>query len=436
MIITTFRRYTDKISMFIISRDIGTALCWTRPLLFENLVRRLIDIHPLSYSSANDIAVKVAQMADRVAFQAEHADRCAIGGYQFCSLPGVSQQARTSVLRLVRIYDTWRLRPFDPNSDTRVVSSMQTLRSVGTSNSRFNLMGDPWQALFMLPSTRQTLSAQSIRDLLLVLSIDEDPGFGDWEQVTERSAYFVYEWFADDELRQIIEQAAPSPTLAGRWGIPEKIPLCSFPRMGCGRDKFGEEATLVMVFSALAKAWNEVDFSDLGTKQVRYCIKLLRSTVYAVFSASISKTISFVVLEKRLREPEKNGKRPVKPTILGERRAPVDTEAEWDYWMDLERKWLMDVFALRETFGKKRSTTLIRQESRDRAESVREYTSRKRCGVLGSTAERGKKEVEEKTARTPWKKHRERYNTDNIGRAGGEKQAQMSAVAFERRCWR
>jgi hypothetical protein len=54
------------------------------------------------------------------------------------------------------------------------------------------------------------------------------------------------------------------------WGVSEA-------------NEFGAEATRVMIFNVLASTWNQANFHDLQKNQVRSHIKLLRSTILAVF---------------------------------------------------------------------------------------------------------------------------------------------------------
>ncbi|KAJ7923929.1 hypothetical protein B0H13DRAFT_41634 [Mycena leptocephala] len=189
-------------------------------LLFENLVRRLTDEHPLDHSIANDIVIKVAQIAEKISFRVErHWDLCGNAGYRFCALPNVSQEAILSALRLVRIPSSSMLRYFQSKPGSFPTGSNLTwlyriLESLGNSDgTHVHLIGGLWQALFLCRSdmARKALPRQSIRVLLSVLATDEEDSTFD-EKEAQRFAYpacgvldSADHWFADNELLQILQ---------------------------------------------------------------------------------------------------------------------------------------------------------------------------------------------------------------------------------------
>jgi hypothetical protein len=299
-----------------------------------------------------------------------------------------------------------------------------------------------------------------------MLSTEEgDPFFDDWAKESKQVAYFACDvldsadhWFADDELRYILQQRSiwanlgrvgeftPSYTNLGdklsrepEWKniISNDLPgwLGQWPtiintdctwftdehraqfRSVLSRvwdadeseaEEFGEEATVVMVFSALAKTWNRVHFLNLDMKQVRYHINLLCSTVWAAFSARIRPLPPVIIPSQRFKdtimvclaealvaagENVKHGSGSDSTmeldlkdsidrladllsglafTIQGELRTPqhADTVNKWGYWYDLQNTWLQEVAALREAFEKAASGRLIMQESRGSGETV------------------------------------------------------------------
>ncbi|KAJ6564509.1 hypothetical protein B0H19DRAFT_1141260 [Mycena capillaripes] len=215
-------------------------------LLFENLVRRLEDVQPLDDSIANEIVIKVSQIADRIFFREEASEeaseegpmyRCTNAAYRFCAKPGVSQEAITAALRLVRISGPWELGDLHSNpqalsadSDTTWLS--KTLEYVPTLRAHFDLAQDLWQTLFLLPSARDRLSAKSIPVLLSVLSTDpEDPVFDGQEKAAEMIAYCACgflntadHWFADNDLRPLLERRQVWANLGAREQITHFTP--------------------------------------------------------------------------------------------------------------------------------------------------------------------------------------------------------------------
>ncbi|KAF7335503.1 hypothetical protein MVEN_02204000 [Mycena venus] len=312
-------------------------------LLFENLIKRLTDLRPLDYGIANDIVIKVSQIADKVSFTVDwHINRCVEAGYRFCALPGVSQEAIRSALQLVASNSVWELREIlsHPNSLSTSIDItwlFKTLEWVGSLNSGSNtrILGDLWQALFLLPFARDTLPMESIRVLLSALPTEED----DWDRAYLRAhlACAILDstdhWFAEDELCPILQQPSVWANLGQggdyNWSyyslgnklsqhpgwteiISSDLPgwLLGWPgiisdmseekkhqvnfrsvlsRVWNGDEAeandFGEEATRVMVFNALTSTWNQADFSDWGVNHVGHHINLLDCTVSAVFAA-------------------------------------------------------------------------------------------------------------------------------------------------------
>ncbi|KAF7369352.1 hypothetical protein MVEN_00263800 [Mycena venus] len=142
-------------------------------LLFKNLVRRLTDSNPLNTEIAANIVIKAAKIADSMSLELVDADGIK-AVYCFCALPGVSQEAIISTLRLVRleIYilgnHNWGVEILPMAYDTtwlhRTVESVCTM----TSDSDVNFIRDLWQALFILRHFhRMTLKTYHI---LLVVS--------------------------------------------------------------------------------------------------------------------------------------------------------------------------------------------------------------------------------------------------------------------------
>jgi hypothetical protein len=240
-------------------------------------------------------------------------------------------------------------------ADNDITWLRRAVESVHDSDTHVDLIVDLWQALFVLRSTaRATLSAESLRPLLSVLSTRKlNPLFGSEE--VRRVAYFACgvldtadHWLAHDELVQVLQNNSVWVYL-GRAGylnpfyvnIGEKLsrearwkqiisadlpgwvqywPLIddrNFPVFGdqhrtkfrsvlsrvwdideAEANEFGEEATLVLVFGALAKAWSEVRFSNLHKTQVLHHIDLLRETGPAAFSARIRDGKVFIASQR------------------------------------------------------------------------------------------------------------------------------------------
>jgi hypothetical protein len=167
-------------------------------------------------------------------------------------------------------------------------------------------------------------------------------------------------------------------------------------------DGFGEEATLTMVFSVLARAWNQAHSSDRSEKQIRYHINLLECTVSAassarilggtvVFSSQRFKDTIMVHLGDALTQAGEDVKHQwsnafgmeedlkegieklgdlisrVASGILGELRSPslqhADTVIELKYWENLLDTWWQDVRALKEKFEKATSAGVLMQQS-------------------------------------------------------------------------
>ncbi|KAJ6553185.1 hypothetical protein B0H19DRAFT_1155869 [Mycena capillaripes] len=408
-------------------------------LLFENLLRRLTSVPPLDYSVANDIVIKVAQFADRVSFEAQrHTDRCTTAGYRFCALPGVSQMAMACALRLVRMTFSLRLKPRS-TPDREFTWLSRILESAGCTSIGVDLklMGDLWQAVFLFGSAaRDTLSAGSIRALLSVLCIDnEDTMLDNWDKEVGRMAGFACgvldsadHWFADEELGHILQKRSVWVNL-GRTGsvnpfyvnLGEKLSreaewkaiiaadlpgwLTQWPAFmesGVGltdghrehfrtvlsrvwdadeteAKEFGKELSLVMVFNALAKTWNQAQFTDLqAAAGVRHHTELLRSTILVAFSArfrDLSRAEVLVPSQRfqdmimfRLGKALMLSGQSVKnqdsgmeqhliaelsdfisgfaSTVLGELRTPHQPQM-WEDWKYLQRDWLSRLYALR-----------------------------------------------------------------------------------------
>ncbi|KAJ7808522.1 hypothetical protein B0H14DRAFT_3761693 [Mycena olivaceomarginata] len=270
--------------------------------------------------------------------------------YHFCALADVSQEAIASVLQLLRL-DYPQIWEQGCIAHIHSEWLSQALESVGslTRDNYFKFVGHLWQALFLLSPDLNTLSIEFQRVLLSVLSIDDDdPGFDQWEE--GRVAYFACgildsksanQWFSDTELSQILQQysvwanlglsswcsrdylslghtlsgatewkeiiAGDLPGWLGQWPNimqpSRKLNGKEITERDCTQfrnvlaliweadeteaNEFGVEATLVMVFSTLAKAWDQAQPVDWGIKQFWYHIKLLDSTVVAIFSARI-----------------------------------------------------------------------------------------------------------------------------------------------------
>lgn len=423
-------------------------------LLFENLARRLTDPNPLDYSIANHIIVRVAQITNLARVRSLWTeDRCLDAAYRFCASPGVSQEAIASALHLVRVTRPLGLRlgSCRPGSGTTWLD--RAIESVGSSSghSEFLLVGDLWQALFLLPSARDTLSTGALRRLLSVLSsAEDDPDSEDWEEEAGRVAYFacgvvgaVDQWFADQELCQTLQQhsvwvnlghlswlnpfytilcdklsrepqwknviSAELPGWLGHWqeimevSSDHHAQFLSVLSLVWEADEieaneFGHEATLAMVFSALANGWNQKHSSELSAQRVRYGIKLLECTVLVAFSARIRLGKLFIPSQRfkdtffvRLGDAlARAGDHIIKDNTedfrdisneltellsgfvsitLGELRMPqeVGKETEYRYWFRLRKAWLQDVDALRERFEMAASTRPTAQKGREAA---------------------------------------------------------------------
>jgi hypothetical protein len=150
-------------------------------------------------------------------------------------------------------------------------------------------------------------------------------------------------------------------------------------------NEFGAEATLVMVFSALTKTWDQPRPVDWGIKQVWYHIKLLDSTVVAAFSSRIQSERILVpsqcfqdIMITRLGQVLLRAGESIKQDnsgnlkdvvedlanlvlrvgaeVPGQLRTPpppgMDSKAgeEWRYWNDLQENWLEEVSGLRYRF--------------------------------------------------------------------------------------
>ncbi|KAJ7330882.1 hypothetical protein DFH08DRAFT_814972 [Mycena albidolilacea] len=347
----------------------------------------------------------------------ERNPQCITAMYCFCALPGVSQEAIASVLRLLRLDYPW-------SWERGCIAHID---------------------LPISPGTEPILHLQCV--LLSILSVDEThPTFDKREAGC--IAYFACgildsepaaHWFADNELPQTLKQhsvwanlgwwsssnqfylslghklsgetkwkniiAADLPGWLGQW---PNIMLPSRHLSGkeitegdrtqfravlsrvwdvdeTEANEFGAEATLVMVFSALIKTWDQVRPVDWGIKQVWYHIKLLDSTVVAAFSARIQSERILVpsqrfqdIMITRLRQLLLQAGESIKQDnsgnlkdivedlanlvlrvgaeVPGQLRTPpppgMDLKAgeDWRYWDDLRENWLKEVSVLRYRF--------------------------------------------------------------------------------------
>jgi hypothetical protein len=281
------------------------------------------------------------------------------------------------------------------------------------------------------------------------LTEPEDPLFEGWTKQASQVSYCACavldsadHWFANNELHQIVHQPSLWANLShGAWCngfynnlgaklstkpewkniISQDLPgwLGQWPTIETREDftdkhrvqfrsvlsrvwgtdeteatEFGEEATMVMVFGALADTWTRVQFSDLTTKQVRYNIKLLRCTVFVAFSAKILKDrevrmpsqrfkdTSMVCLGEVLARAAGNARVELAKdstmeqhlkdtidgiasllprlgsTIQGELRS-AETVTESKYWDNLQDRWREEVDSLHDTFEKASSAAIM-----------------------------------------------------------------------------
>jgi hypothetical protein len=314
-------------------------------LLFENLIQRLTDAHPLDHTIANSIVVRLAQLANEISLTVygKQKLRAINNAYHFCALPNVSGEAIVSALRLVRITDLGAIKNigFPPGSLGEGGASWlyKTLELIASGNLSISAswISDLWQTLLALGPARDTVSVESLRVLLSALSMDEsDPIFGD-RKMAERLKYSAYcacevidsadHWRADPELGKALHKRSIWVNLGKTWHSttyinlghklsrePEWKQIISNDLPGwldhrpenqlmlekfqsvlslvwdadaAEAAEFGEEATLVMMCGVLTNAWNQAQFSGLGAYEGRHYIKLLYSTVEATFSARI-----------------------------------------------------------------------------------------------------------------------------------------------------
>ncbi|KAJ7812231.1 hypothetical protein B0H13DRAFT_509346 [Mycena leptocephala] len=419
-------------------------------LLFKNLVRRLTDSHPLDQKIADAVVVKAAKMPDIISLSWPE-ERRLEPGYRFCALPGVSQEGILSALRLLRLnvddLSSPRLDQGILQTPYNTTWLYRTLDSVGGHDPK--LTSDSWQALFILRPVQGKPTAASLRTMLSVLSVADhrdlaypacavldsaDHWFADnelWQALQDVSIWPSLGYMAninpfyvtlghklsrEPEWKEIISRDLPGwlgqfPTIIEtryRWFTDEhrtkfrSVLSCLWGADEAEADGFGEEATLVIVFGVLAKAWDQVHSSDWSEKQIHYYIKLLERTVAAAFTARILND-TVVVPSQRLRdtimvhlgealtragkdvkhqwsnafsmeEDLKDGIERlgdhisrVASGILGELRSPplqqADTVTELKYWENLEETWQQDVHALKEKFEKATSAGVSMQQS-------------------------------------------------------------------------
>ncbi|KAJ7330877.1 hypothetical protein DFH08DRAFT_814968 [Mycena albidolilacea] len=149
---------------------------------------------------------------------------------------------------------------------------------------------------------------------------------------------------------------------------------------------FGEESTHVIVFSASIKTWDQAQPVDWGIKQVRFHIRLLGCTVMAAFSARFQYPQALIpsqgfqdmmitclgeALTRAGESLKQDNSRNLKDIIeeLANLVSRVGSEVPdqlrtlpplsmgsepgngWQYWDNIQKNWLKDVFVLENRLG-------------------------------------------------------------------------------------
>ncbi|KAF7336219.1 hypothetical protein MVEN_02169700 [Mycena venus] len=295
-------------------------------LLLENLQKRLTDKHPLNPKMTNVIFKKLSRFADIYdeIFNwnaSEEASRGMNAAFRLCAIRDFPQESLSFVLRCgLSLRFNSRLGTHDVEWVYRALEKVQI--------SRFdaNQPISPLQTI--LSALSRAANGPSGQD-----------GHDRVRTIVLKVFFSADHWFQDPELRPILQQESVWINLGGLFhpdyinlgdrlcSMPEwkhiislDLPgwLANFPRIEGTHweswestrkefwsvlsrvwdadeheaDAFGNEKSLVMIFSALAKTWHRVDFSNLAGIQHRRHVKLLGCTASQVF---YSKIVSYEV---------------------------------------------------------------------------------------------------------------------------------------------
>ncbi|KAJ7462515.1 hypothetical protein FB451DRAFT_1180808 [Mycena latifolia] len=246
----------------------------------------LTDTDALDPEIANDIGTKAAKMVDGISLPGLQ-KRLREPGYCFCTQPGVSQEAILSALQLLRLdiilLTSSRLEKEILRICCESTWVYRTLESVGGHHP--NLISDLWQALFLLRPIHGIPTAASLHTMLSVISAGTggrlrklaypDPSV--WASLGYVASITSFYARLGDKLsrelgwKEIISNDLPDwlrqfPTIietSHPWFTDERRKKIRSVLSRVWRadeteaSEFEEEATVVMVLSVLAKAWDQ-----------------------------------------------------------------------------------------------------------------------------------------------------------------------------------
>ncbi|KAJ7894509.1 hypothetical protein B0H14DRAFT_2683432 [Mycena olivaceomarginata] len=305
-------------------------------LLFENMNKRLADKTPLDREIANAVIVRVAELVDRVD------SRCVNAAYRFCAADGVSQIAIMSAVQLVNLEEymlDFNLSEIQAHIED-VGWAYRILDGLDNSERRYDTVTGLLQALVVCGPIQGKLSTSALRTILSALS---SPDSGEKLKCTASAVFVsVGHWFNDNELGPILAVDSVWRNLGGLFSnayhytlLGDKLSTMPHWKNIISKDLPGwiaqyrglvtqdssisieeqwtkfrsvlsrvwgltfnatePEATLSMVFGALAQAWDQIDVSDPEiVLSDGYTLRLLDSTINIMFCA---RKRSYVVLQ-------------------------------------------------------------------------------------------------------------------------------------------
>ncbi|KAJ6550327.1 hypothetical protein B0H19DRAFT_1265158 [Mycena capillaripes] len=306
-------------------------------LLLENLQRRLTGIYPLNPKMTNDIFKKLSRFGDiyNEIFSQNTSKEASQGmnaAFRLCAIRDFPQESLGFVLRCgLSLRFNSRLRTHDAGWVYRALEKVQV--------SRFDLIADLLRVLYHsrpIPGKPTKFSLQTILSALShpTSGPSDQDGHDRVRTIVLKVFFFADHWFEDPELRPMLQQESVWINLGGLFhpdyinlgdrlcSMPEwkqiislDLPgwLANFPRIQGTQweswestrkefwsvlsrvwdadeheaNMFGNEKSLVMIFSALEKTWQRAKFSNLtGIQHTRH-LKLLGCTASQVFYSRI-----------------------------------------------------------------------------------------------------------------------------------------------------
>ncbi|KAJ7820013.1 hypothetical protein B0H14DRAFT_3736387 [Mycena olivaceomarginata] len=433
-------------------------------LLFENLAKR--HEAPWNHrivDDVDDILTKVAQFVEMLPFCINFGKdlRCRNAAYRLCATRCLTLTGITSVLRLVGAPDSAYLHSKPETYDVEWI--YRTLESLHNAHHlSHDLIAHLLQILSVCHSIHGKPSADSLRLILSSFPVSSASSPHPTRNLIKKFALRVFcradHWFSDDELGPILAEESVWPSFAQddlyyaslgeklsntpRWKsiISQDLPgwlVQSFlsrseqrEQRNEGEEKeqmenqrknfltvlsrvwdadeaeaaqFGNEKTHVMMFTALANAWDRIDFSNPQVHHNGWIVKLLECTVSTAFSARIDVLFwqTSVVRRHQVEHQVEHPSQKFKDTIMvrlgdavaraGERvkqeigRNPVEQDSEsgvingvaeflarfalfihgelrnlqqlegsgsdeYEHWDGLQHTWLAEVSALHQSF--------------------------------------------------------------------------------------